>query len=79
MIGKIIDGVLVEPSENERQKIVVTNPTDEMLKMFMGYKDVFIEDEPDYDGRTHFLKPIYEETDNGINVSWSACEFPTEC
>lgn len=74
MIGKIINGILTEPTEGERKKIVIANPTDEMLKYVMGYKDVTVEPEPDYDIITQTLTPVYTEAEDGITVSWTVTE-----
>lgn len=69
MLGKIIDGVLVTPSENERKKIVISNPTDEQLKLIMGYKDLVINEQPEI-SEEQYLEPVYEETDNCIIKHW---------
>lgn len=70
MIGKIINGTLIRPSFNERQKLIITNPTDDMLKYIMKYKDVIIDEEPEYNVETQYLVETYEETDNLIQVHW---------
>ena len=70
MLGKLIEGILITPSENERKKIVVTNPSDEVLKYVMGYKDLTIEEKPEYDAETQYLQPEYEETDTNIIQHW---------
>ena len=69
MLGKIIDGALVTPSENEKKKIVISNPTDEQLKLIMGYKDLVIDDEPEI-SEEQYLEPFYEELDNCIIKHW---------
>lgn len=78
MIGKIIGGQLAEPSRNEREKIVIANPTDEMLKLIMGYKDVQMSEKPEYDPETQYLKQICTEDENGISVSWEVSEIPKQ-
>ena len=70
MLGKLIDGVLITPSANERRKIVITNPTDKILKSVMGYKDLFYDDEPEYDMENQYLEQDIEETDTAITVHW---------
>jgi hypothetical protein len=70
MLGKLIDGVLITPSANERKKIVITNPTDKILKSVMGYKDLFYDDEPEYDIENQYLEQDIEETDTTITVHW---------
>lgn len=71
MIGKIIDGAFVTPSANERAKIVITNPTDDVLKYIMGYKKVTEADKPEYDPETQILSPVYTESEDGISVAWT--------
>lgn len=78
MIGKIIGGQLAEPSRNEREKIVIANPTDEMLKFIMGYKDVQMSEKPEYDPETQYLKQICTEDESSISVSWEISEIPKE-
>lgn len=70
MLGKLIDGVLITPSANERKKIVITNPTDKILKSVMGYKDLIYDDEPEYDMENQYLEQNIEETDTTIIVHW---------
>ena len=70
MLGKLVNGRLIQPSTNERKKIVITNPTDKLLKLVMGYKDLSVTPEPEYDMETQYLSPIYEETETEIVQSW---------
>lgn len=70
MLGKLVNGNLIQPSANERKKIVITNPTDDILKYVMGYKDLVITPEPEYDMETQYLSPVYEETDTEIIQNW---------
>ena len=70
MLGKIIEGTLITPSENERRKIVIANLTDEILKQILGYKEVAESDKPEYNDETQYLKPVYTESDSGISVTW---------
>lgn len=70
MLGKLINGVLITPSANERRKIVITNPTDKILKSVMGYKDLFYDDEPEYNMENQYLEQNIEETDTTITVRW---------
>lgn len=75
MLGKLINGELVTPSDKEREKIVITSPTDEMLKFIRGYKDVTEAEPPEYDPETQYLDVVYTETDTGINVSYEVKEM----
>ena len=77
MLGKIIEGTLITPSENERRKIVIANPTDEILKQILGYKEVTESDKPEYNVETQYLKPVYTESDGGISVTWEVCDVET--
>lgn len=70
MLGKLVNGNLIQPSANERKKIIITNPTDEILKNVMGYKDLTVDEQPEYDMESQYLSPIYEETDTEIIQHW---------
>ena len=77
MIGKIVNGVLITPTENEFKKIVVTNPTETQLKQVMGYKDLIIDEQPPVeDGK--ILVPTYEETETAIIQHWEVQDIPIE-
>lgn len=78
MLGKIVNGALIVPSENEFKKIIITNPSIESLKFNMGYKDLVIDEEPNYDIETQYLVPIYEEIETTIINHWEVTEIPTE-
>ena len=75
MLGKLVNGRLIQPSANERKKIVITNPSDELLKFVMGYKDLVIAPEPEYDAETQYLSPVYEETETEILQNWEVKEI----
>ena len=75
MLGKLIDGKLIIPDEMEKKKIVITNPTEECLKYNLGYKDLFIDAEPEYDEFTQYLHPVYEETATEIFHHWEVKEL----
>ena len=49
MLGKLVNGVLITPSENEKKRIIVTNPSNDVLKFVMGYKDLTVDEQPEYD------------------------------
>lgn len=77
MLGKLVNGQLIVPTENEFKKIIIVNPTESQLKSVMGYKDLIIDDEPPIsDG--YQLKPVYEETDNLIIQHWELEEIIVE-
>ena len=75
MLGKLVNGNLIQPSANERKKIVITNPTDDILKYVMKYKDLTVTPEPEYDMETQYLSPVYEETDTEIIQHWEVKEI----
>lgn len=75
MLGKIIDGNLITPSEMEKRKIVITNPSEESLKFNLGYKDLIVDEKPDYDTDTQYLNPVFEETDTEIVQHWEVKEI----
>lgn len=77
MLGKIVNGTLITPSDNERQKLIIANPTDEILKLVMSYKNVTEAEKPEYDENTEYLEPIYTETDDSIAVSWAVKAIET--
>jgi hypothetical protein len=77
MLGKLVNGVFITPTENEFKKIVVTNPTVEQLKNIMGYKDVITEEQPPIaDGK--MLVATFEETDTTIIQHWEVQDIPME-
>ena len=77
MLGKLVNGVFITPTENEFKKIVVTNPTVEQLKNIMGYKDVITEEQPPVpEGK--MLLPVFEETETTILQHWEVLDIPME-
>ena len=78
MLGKLINGELVTPSDKEMEKIVITSPTEEMQKYIRGYKDVTDTEPPEYDPETQYLETIYTETDTGITVSYEVKEMEVQ-
>ncbi|MEE1042950.1 MAG: hypothetical protein UH854_03200 [Clostridia bacterium] len=76
MLGKLIDGNLITPNEMEKKKIIITNPSEESLKFNLGYKDLIIDEKPEYNEETQYLKTSYEETDTTIIKHWEVKEIP---
>lgn len=74
MIAKLTDGVLVTPPD----KITFTNPPEQLLKDYAGYKDYIESPAPDYDPETQFLVPEYTETDAQIVCDWRVKDLETE-
>lgn len=75
MLGKLINGQLVIPSEQERQMIVIANPTEDSLKYNLGYKDLYIDEKPEYNKVTQYLNPVFEETDTEIIRHWQIVDL----
>ena len=78
MLGKIVNGILMTPSENEKRKIVITNPSDELLKLAMNYKDLVYDEQPEYDVETQYLEQEIEETDELITVHYIVKDISIE-
>ena len=62
MIGKLVNGALVEAPK----KIVIANPTDELLISLMGFKPVVDDNNPIYDDTKEHLVASYEEQEDKI-------------
>lgn len=67
MVVKLNDGALMTPPD----KITFTNPPEQLLKDYAGFKDYIESPAPDYDPETQFLVPSYTETDTQITCTWS--------
>lgn len=81
MLAKLVDGALVTPSEYEKKKLVITNPSDDVLKYVLKYKDLVIDEDPEYDAENQYLEVVFEETDNQIIQHWEVKDIepiPTE-
>ena len=74
MIVKLNDGVLVTPPD----KITFTNPPEQLLKDYAGYKDYVENPVPDYDPETQILEPVYSETETHIVCDWRVKEIEAE-
>lgn len=70
MLAKKVNGKLVFPTEAERQKIVITNPSGESLKFNLGYKEFTVDERPSYDNKTQEIKAVFEETETAIIQHW---------
>ena len=70
MLGKLIDNMLFTPSEMEKKKIVITNPSEESLKFNLGYKELIVDEQPVYDETSQYLQPIYDETEASVFQHW---------
>ena len=74
MIAKLTDGVLVTPPD----KITFTNPPEQLLKDYAGYKDYIENPVPDYDPEMQILEPVYSETETQIVCDWRVKEIEAE-
>lgn len=50
--------------------ITISNPKENLLIDYFGYKKYIEEDKPKYDKKTQELKPLYTETEEEIKCSW---------
>lgn len=53
---------------------IYTNPSDEIINR-AGYKPMITDEEPIYDGETHYLEKVYEDTEEAILVHWEIREI----
>ena len=74
-LGKIINGNLHICSDKERKVLTIANPSEKILKFVVGYKDVYYDEEPEYDIDTQYLKSVYEESDDAIIAHWEVREL----
>ena len=54
---------------------IYTNPTDETL-FKAGYKELKIEDQPEYNMETQYVEPVYSDGGNVITQSWEVKDIP---
>ena len=78
MLAKVVNGKLVVPTEAERQKIVITNPSEDSLKFNLGYKELRVEERPTYDRTTQVIKAVFEDTEGFITQRWEVVELTEE-
>lgn len=79
MLGKWVNERLIEPSANERKKIVITNPSDGLLKFVMKYKETTIAPEPEYDAETQYIVMVRrDETETELFLDWEVKEIEFE-
>lgn len=72
MIAKLTDGVLTFAPN----KITFTNPEEQMLKAYAGFKDYVEQEKPPFQPETQFLVPEYTETDTQITCTWQVKDLP---
>ena len=74
MVVKLNDGALMTPPD----KITFTNPPEQLLKDYAGYKDYIDSPAPDYNPETEYLVPEYSETDTQIICHWQIKQLPEQ-
>ncbi len=74
MVVKLNDGALITPPD----KITFTNPPEQLLKDYAGYKDYVEDEKPEYNPDTQTLVPSYSETESQIKCSWEIKEISDE-
>lgn len=74
MVVKLNDGALMTPPD----KITFTNPPEQLLKDYAGYKDYVENDKPVFDPETQILEPVYSETETHIVCDWRVKEIEAE-
>ena len=67
-IGKVVNGVVMTPSENEKKKIISANPDKEILKATLGYMDMEVDEQPEYDQEKQYLEMAHEIVEEEIVV-----------
>ena len=67
-IGKVVNNVVVTPSENEKKKVVSTNPDNEILKAILKYMDMEVDAQPDYDAETQYIEQVHEIIEEEVVV-----------
>ena len=58
-------------------KLTISNPTNEQYEDF-GYKELFVDDEPEYNPETQYLTEYYEEQTDKIIKHWQINDIPQE-
>ena len=74
MIGKLVNGELVEAPK----KIVIANPTDELLISLMGFKPVVDDNNPIYDDSKEYLAASYKEQEDKIIRHYEVKPIPED-
>lgn len=67
-IGKVVNDVVVTPTENEKKKAVVTNPDKETLKVAFGYMDMEVGEQPEYDAEKQYIEQVHEIVEEEVVV-----------
>lgn len=73
MLVKFINSETVEVFKNYyiTGKTVYTNIEAEKFAIQEGYKELIIEDKPEYNGQEEYLKEYFEETARNVIKKWN--------
>ena len=74
MIAKLNNGALTFAPN----KITFTNPPEQLLKDYAGFKDYIENEKPEYNPDTQILRAVYTETETQIICSWQVEDLPPE-
>lgn len=74
MIAKLNNGAI----SYAPYKYTFTNPPEQLLKDYAGYKDYVENDKPDFDPETQVIEPMYLETETQIICDWQVTDIETE-
>lgn len=79
-LGKNIDGQINFCPKTFKEKIIIANPTDEILKYLFGYKDVIVPDElPEHNADTEYVVlKIVKEDANTITCEYEILPIEEE-
>lgn len=79
-LGKVLNESIILCTDNERKKIVITNPSEDILKYVLGYKNIIIPDEePEYNSDTQYVElSVASETDDTIICEYIIKDIPDE-
>ena len=55
-------------------KIIHTNPSEEIIRQ-AGYKNLYEDEQPEYDIETQYIERVYEDTEDAILVHWEVKEI----
>ena len=74
MIAKLNNGAITFVPN----KITFTNPPEQLLKDYVGFKDYVENDKPEHNPDTQILRAVYTETETQVICSWQVEDLPPE-
>ena len=54
--------------------MIHTNPSEEIIRQ-AGYKNLYEDEQPEYDIETQYIERVYEDTEDAILVHWEVKEI----